>query len=95
MRATHHQQMAQVKGNRMARVVYKIVEHDGGWAYSADHVFSETFGSHDAARQAAERAADEQTLSGDEAAISFQDANGRWHEELVQGDDRPATVVEG
>jgi hypothetical protein len=79
----------------MTRVVYKIVEHDGGWAYSTDHVFSETFGSHDAARRAAERAAAEQTISGDEAAISFQDSDGGWHEELVEGDDRPSTAVEG
>lgn len=79
----------------MAKVVYKIVEHDGGWAYQVDHVFSETFRSHDAARQAAERAATEQQLSGADAAISYQDGNGLWHEQLVHGDDRPITEVEG
>jgi hypothetical protein len=79
----------------MVKVVYKIVEHDGGWAYQVDHVFSETFKSHDAARRAAERAAAEQQVSGDEAAISFEDAGGRWHEELVAGGDRPDTSVEG
>lgn len=79
----------------MARVVYKIVEHDGGWAYQVDHVFSETFRSHDAARHSAERAAAEQRVPGDEVAISFQDGNGRWHEQLVHGGDRPDTAVEG
>ena len=81
--------------NQMARVVYKIVEHDGGWAYQVDHVYSETYVSHDAARRAAERAAGEQRLSGEEAAVSFQDPHGRWHEELIEGNDRPDTTVEG
>lgn len=78
----------------MARVVYKIVEHDGGWAYQVDHVYSETYGSHDKARRAAERAAGEQRLSGEEAAISFQDSSGTWHEELAEGEDRPDTAVQ-
>ena len=79
----------------MAKVVYKIVEHDGGCAYQVDHVFSETYRSHDAARHAAERAASEQRLSGADAAISYQDGNGLWHEQLIHGDDRPITEVEG
>ena len=41
----------------MTKIVYRIVAHDGGWAYQVDGVFSETFPSHDAARQAAQRAA--------------------------------------
>jgi hypothetical protein len=36
----------------MTKVTYEIVEHDGGWAYRADGVFSETFPSHDEARSA-------------------------------------------
>ena len=79
----------------MAKVVYKVVEHDGGWAYQADHVYSETYVSHDAARRAAERAAAEQRLSGEDATISFQDAQGRWHEERDEGNDRPDTSVQG
>jgi len=43
----------------MTKITYEIVEHDGGWAYRADGVFSETFPSHDKARRAAERAAKE------------------------------------
>jgi hypothetical protein len=79
----------------MAKVTYKIVEHDGGWAYQVDHVFSETYVSHDAARRAAERAAQEQHIAGEEAAISFQDSQGNWHEELAEGGDRPDTSVQG
>ena len=40
----------------MTKVVYEIVQHDGGWAYRVGEVFSETFPSHDAARAAAEDA---------------------------------------
>lgn len=79
----------------MAKLTYHIVEHDGGWAYQADGVYSETFPSHDAARAAALRVAREQRSPGEEAAIAFEDATGTWHEELVHGGDRPETDVEG
>ena len=34
----------------MTKIVYHIVEHDGGWAYQVDGAFSETFPTHEAAR---------------------------------------------
>ena len=79
----------------MSKVTYEIVEHDGGWAYKVGATFSETFSSHDAARQAAERAAREQRVSGEEAGISYEDTKGKWHDELASGSDRPETDVEG
>ena len=79
----------------MTTLVYEIVEHDGGWAYRADGVFSETFATHDLARHAAERAAREQRLPGADGGISWEDTEGRWHDELAAGDDRPTTEVEG
>ena len=79
----------------MTTVHYEIVEHDGGWAYRVDGVFSETFPTHDAARQAAERAAGEQRVSGEETGIVYEDAAGRWHGEVAEGDDRPDTDVKG
>ena len=79
----------------MTRVTYEIVEHDGGWAYRVDGVYSETFPSHDDARFAAERAAREQVRAGDTTTISYEDKDGRWHEELAKGDDRPETDVTG
>ena len=79
----------------MVHVTYRIVEHDGGWAYTLDGVFSETFRSHDAALRAAQQAAAEQRTPGGTAAISWEDASGQWHEELAQGGDRPETDVEG
>ena len=40
----------------MSHVTYKIVEHDGGWAYTVDGVFSEPFSTRAAALAAARRA---------------------------------------
>jgi Uncharacterized protein conserved in bacteria (DUF2188) len=79
----------------MPRIIYEIVEHDGGWAYRVDGVFSETFPSHDAARRAAEHAAREQTVPGETTPISWEDGQGRWHDEVAPGGDRPAIDVEG
>ena len=78
----------------MAHVTYKIVEHDGGWAYKLGDVFSETFRSRDAAVKAAHRAATEQQMPGQTQAILYEDADGKWHEELARGDDRPQADVE-
>ena len=49
----------------MTRIIYEIVEHDGGWAYKVGDVFSEPFPSHEAARRAAEHAAHGQVLPGE------------------------------
>ena len=48
----------------MSHVTYKVVEHDGGWAYKVGDVFSETFPTHEAAHAAAARAAQEQRAPG-------------------------------
>ncbi len=74
-------------------ITYKIVEHDGGWAYKVGDVFSETFGTHDDAHAAARIAAAEQKRPGDAEAIEYQDASGHWRIENAKGDDRPSTDV--
>jgi hypothetical protein len=79
----------------MTKVTYEIVEHDGGWAYKVGDVFSERFPSHDDARRAAEHAAHEQVVPGESTDISYEDKDGRWHDELSAGGDRPQTEVEG
>ncbi len=79
----------------MTKVIYKIVKHEGGYAYTANGTFSEAFISHDAAKTAATTAAREQQQPGAGSGISWEDASGVWHEELADGDDRPETVVEG
>jgi hypothetical protein len=77
----------------MTNVTYEIVEHDGGWAYKSNGVFSEPYPSHDAASRAAHTAAREQQRPGETESISYQDAKGEWHEERASGGDRPHTDV--
>jgi len=79
----------------MTHVTYEIVEHDGGWAYRVDGAYSETFKTHDEARKAAHRAAGEQRVGGQTRGIVYEDKNGKWHEEIAEGGDRPDTDVEG
>jgi len=79
----------------MANVHYRIVEHEGGWAYKVGDVFSERYATHDEAHEAAERAAAEQRLPGATEDIEFQDEAGDWHEEVSPGKDRPETNVTG
>ncbi len=77
----------------MTDIHYEVVQHDGGWAYRLDGVFSETFRTRDAAHDAAARAAAEQAQPGETEAISYQDGQGEWHEELASGLDRPNADV--
>ncbi|MCG8270479.1 DUF2188 domain-containing protein [Aquamicrobium sp. NLF2-7] len=77
----------------MTKVVYKILEHDGGWAYQVGSTYSETFPTHDDAVRAAERAAGEQQIAGKSDGIEYEDSSGIWHEELSDGRDRPQTEV--
>ena len=78
----------------MPKVTYHIIEHDGGWAYRVGDVISETFPSHEFARKAAEQAAAEQRVVGETTEISYEDPQGRWHDETAKGGDRPDTDVE-
>ncbi|AMJ63074.1 DUF2188 domain-containing protein [Bosea sp. PAMC 26642] len=77
----------------MVTVKYEVVEHDGGWAYKVGDAISETFPTHDAALKAASSAAARQTVAGTTDGIVYQDKDGKWHEELADGHDRPATRV--
>jgi hypothetical protein len=78
----------------VARITYRVVEHDGGWAYKVGDVFSETFPTRSDAHEAAERAAAEQRVPDDDTVISYEDEKYRWHEETARGGDRPQTDVE-
>ena len=79
----------------MTKVIYEIIQHDGGWAYRVDETISETFTSHIAARQAAEVAAAEQSATGESTIISYEDKKGHWHDEKSAASDRPTTKVRG
>jgi Uncharacterized protein conserved in bacteria (DUF2188) len=78
----------------MAKIHYKVVAHDGGWAYKLNDVFSEPFATKAAAMSAAKRVAAEQRTPGDTTHIEFQDEAGKWHTEIAEGNDRPDADVE-
>jgi hypothetical protein len=79
----------------MSATHYKVIRHDGGWAYVSQGVYSETHSTHDAALAAAKRAAREQRVPGPDVMIEFEDASGVWRVERADGHDRPITDVEG
>ena len=79
----------------MTKVIYEIVEHDGGWAYRVGGVYSEAFTTREEALAAAAAAAKKQHASGETATISYEDSRGRWHREVSDGGDRPDTEVVG
>ena len=75
----------------MPKVTYRIIEHDGGFAYRVGDVISETFASRETARAAAA----EQRVGGETTEIEYEDSQGRWRLETAKGGDRPETDVEG
>ena len=77
----------------MQVVTYRIVEHDGGYAYTVDGSFSETYPTHGAALAAAQMAAREQSVADETTGIRYDDADGQWHDEISDGHDRPVTDV--
>src|SRR5690606_3048230 len=78
---------------RMTKIVYEIVEHDHGWAFKLGDTISQSFLTHEAAYNAAKRAALEQMQPGETVGISWEDARGCWHDEISSGDDRPDVEV--
>src|ERR1700730_12396550 len=64
-------------GVPMSEVTYEIVEHDGGWAYKSQGVFSEPYPTHAAALKAAQLAAAEHKVPGAAATIEFEDAKSK------------------
>ena len=78
----------------MSHVTYEIVQHDGGWAYTFNGVFSETYVTHGAALAAAKRAAAEQRTPGRSEVIMYETPDGKWHTETASGSDRPETGVD-
>ena len=78
----------------MTKIVYEIIQHAGGWAYKLGDTISGTFPRHDAAYAAAKRVAQEQMQPGQTVGISWEDARGRWHDEISSGDDRPQVDIQ-
>jgi hypothetical protein len=77
----------------MVKLVYHVVQHDGGWAYKVGDVFSEAYRTHDDAAAAARSAAAKQQQADETEVIEYQDRKGNWHTETAKGDDRPETSV--
>ena len=77
----------------MAKIHYRLVRHDGGWAYTLDGVFSEPFPTKAAAVSTAKRIAKEQHVPGNTTHIEYEDEHGNWHSEISAGDDRPEADV--
>ncbi|MGB3874907.1 MAG: DUF2188 domain-containing protein [Shinella zoogloeoides] len=78
----------------MMPITYHVVPHEDGWAYRLDDVFSETFPNHAEALAAARMAAERHERSDEDRFISYEDEDGRWHNEVAAGRDRPETEVE-
>jgi hypothetical protein len=82
----------------MSEVIYEIVEHDGGWAYKVDGVFSEPFPTHAAALYAARAAAAEQRVPGHSEVIEYGRRHGsaeyrrQGHQRLTRGSDQAPAV---
>lgn len=65
----------------MNKITYRIVKHDGGWAYEANGRYSEQFRTREAARKAARLAATGQAATI-ETAPRFSEGNiGQWHDD--------------
>ena len=78
----------------MVHVTYRIVQHDGGWAYKADGVFSEPFcHACGCARGREGRRRGSREVPGHTEVIEYEDEHGHWHTETASGGDRPATDV--
>jgi hypothetical protein len=77
----------------MTHLTYEIVEHDGGWAYRVDGVYSEAYPSRALAHKAAERAASEQQVGGEDTIIQFETPSGKWVTQNARGGDRPEVEV--
>jgi hypothetical protein len=92
-RVSKRAMVAGAKGAPMPEVTYEIVEHDGGWAYKVDGVFSEPFPTHADALAAAQAAAAEQEVPGHSETIEYEDEKGRWHTETARSGDRPHTSI--
>jgi hypothetical protein len=81
--------------DQLSKITYKVVKHDGGWAYETNGTYSEPFPTREAARKAAKLAASEQTTPGKTTQITYQDEKDRWHNEVDSGTDRPKATVAG
>jgi len=65
----------------MSKITYRVVKHDGGWAYEANGTYSEQFQTREAARNAARLAATAQAAANEITPPSYEDKNGQWYDD--------------
>jgi hypothetical protein len=62
----------------MSKITYRVVKHDGGWAYRANGAYSAQFQTREAARKAARLAATAQASANEITPPSYEDKSGEW-----------------
>jgi hypothetical protein len=67
--------------NEMSKITYRVVKHDGGWAYEANGTYSEQFQTREAARKAARLAATAKAAANEIVPTSYDDKNGQWYDD--------------
>ena len=79
----------------MSKITYKVVEHDGGWAYEANGTYSEPYATRDLVARLRNSPRPSTPRPGETTRISYEDEKGRWEHQVDSGTDRPKTRVEG
>ncbi len=77
----------------MSKIIYEVVQHDGGWAYQAEGSYSETYPTRETALAAAKVAAEEQIMAGPDEEIEYEEVDATWKIEHADGHDRPKVKV--
>jgi hypothetical protein len=65
----------------MSNITYRVVKHDGGWAYEANGTYSAQFDTREAARKAARSAATVQAAANEITPPFYEDKDGQWHDD--------------
>jgi hypothetical protein len=65
----------------MNKITYRVVKHDGGWAYEANGTYSEQFRTRDAARKAARSAAIAHAAANGATPPSYEDKSRQWYDD--------------
>ena len=65
----------------MSKITYRVVKHNGGWAYETDGTCSQQFRTRDAARQAARLAAAGHASAYATTPRTSESEEGQWHDD--------------
>jgi hypothetical protein len=65
----------------MSTITYRVVKHEGGWAYEANGIYSAQFQTREAARKAAGLAATAQAVAHKITPPSYEDKNEQWYDD--------------